>query len=230
MLRNMYRYGGLLLLAGAAILATPGSGSAQRGGGHGGGGHVGGARIGGGHFGGAHSGGRVGGFYHGGYRSGFYHRRYGSYPYYNNYLLYGGGYSGEDDYTDDAPFVLENTTTDSGYRGVSSEEYQAYAQPYTAYYPSTPPPADNTVHVSVNVPADAVVWFDRTRMTSTGSAREYQSPALTPGKRYTYEVRARWNDNGHEVTQTQKVAVTAGARVNVTFPSPTEARGTDVAR
>jgi uncharacterized protein (TIGR03000 family) len=79
---------------------------------------------------------------------------------------------------------------------------------------------DNTANVTVNVPADAQVWFDDNATTSTGGVRQYVSPPLTPGKGYTYEVRARWIDNGKEVTQTQQVEVRAGANVRVTFPAP----------
>jgi len=72
----------------------------------------------------------------------------------------------------------------------------------TSSYPDSYSPApaqlDTSVHVTVSVPADAEIWFQGTKMTATGSVREYQSPPLTPGHRYTYEVRARWNENGHE--------------------------------
>ena len=53
MIRQALSFGGLLLLAGATALATPGSALAQRGGG----GHAGGAHFGGAHFGGAGFGG-----------------------------------------------------------------------------------------------------------------------------------------------------------------------------
>jgi uncharacterized protein (TIGR03000 family) len=76
----------------------------------------------------------------------------------------------------------------------------------------------------VNVPAGAQLWFDGKATTTTGSIRQFDSPPLTPGSRYSYEVRARWNENGHEVTQTQQVEVSAGAYVNVQFPErPTKA-------
>jgi len=71
----------------------------------------------------------------------------------------------------------------------------------------------------VAVPADAEVWLDGTKTTSTGALREFTSPTLTPGQRYTYQVRARWHENGHEVTQTQKVTVSAGADVTIRFPA-----------
>jgi uncharacterized protein (TIGR03000 family) len=76
----------------------------------------------------------------------------------------------------------------------------------------------------LEVPAGARVTFDGTPTTSTGSVREYQSPPLTPGTRYTYELRASWNENGREMTQAQEVEVRAGAHVNVHFPAqPTKA-------
>jgi uncharacterized protein (TIGR03000 family) len=77
---------------------------------------------------------------------------------------------------------------------------------------------DTRAHVTVSVPADAEIWFNDTKTTVTGAIREYESPPLTPGDRYTYDVRARWNEDGHGVTQTQQVHVTAGNRVNVYFP------------
>jgi uncharacterized protein (TIGR03000 family) len=78
-------------------------------------------------------------------------------------------------------------------------------------------PADSTVHVTVRVPANAKLWFDGSTTTSTGAVREFQSPRLTPG-RYTYEIRARWTENGRAVTQTQNVTVSPGAHTTVDFP------------
>ena len=81
-------------------------------------------------------------------------------------------------------------------------------------------PSDATAHVTVNVPAGTQLWFNNVATTSAGPVRQFESPPLTPGLRYAYEVRARWTENGHEVTQTQQAAVTAGARVRVDFPAP----------
>jgi uncharacterized protein (TIGR03000 family) len=61
--------------------------------------------------------------------------------------------------------------------------------------------------------------------TTGGSVREFQSPPLTPGHRYPDDVRARWNENGQEMTQTQKVEVTAGTNVIVNFPVSAMAAG-----
>jgi uncharacterized protein (TIGR03000 family) len=84
--------------------------------------------------------------------------------------------------------------------------------------------SDTRAQITVSVPVDAEIWFEGSKTTSTGSVREFHSPPLTPGGRYPYEVRARWNENGHEVTQTQKVQVIAGTHVNMHFPlQPTNA-------
>jgi uncharacterized protein (TIGR03000 family) len=68
------------------------------------------------------------------------------------------------------------------------------------------------------VPANAEVWFEGAKTTSTGSVREYQSPPLSPG-RYTYHIRARWTENGRDITQTKNVTVSSGAHVTVEFPT-----------
>lgn len=203
MFRNVLSVGVIVLLAGAAVVMTPESGLAQHGGGHGGGGPFGGSfHPGGFHPGGFHPGG-FGGF--GGFHPGDFgvHNHFG-----RNY----------------APYY--------GYYGAAPSNYGSY--PFSDFYPyssssdaSSPgsdgsygnvTPTDTEAQVTVSVPADAEIWFMGTKMTATGSVREYQSPPLTPGSLYSYEVRARWNENGHEVTQTQRVEVTAGEHVNVHFP------------
>jgi uncharacterized protein (TIGR03000 family) len=229
MFRKALSFAGMLLLVGAAVLVTPGF-SQARGGGHGGGGHfggghIGGAHIGGAHIGGIHYGGYHGGIYHGGNYYGGYHSGYpyghdgyrhfypysSYYPYYVSYNYYYpySGYSGLYDYGA-SPYSSTNPDTSA------LVTPQAGTSQYQSFYPPTT--TDTNAHVTVKVPADAQLWFEGKATTSTGAVREFESPPLAPGRRYSYEVRARWNENGHEITQTQKVAVTAGARVNVEFP------------
>src|SRR5262249_60664467 len=92
----------------------------------------------------------------------------------------------------------------------------------TSPYPDSPSAApaqpDNRAHITVSVPAEAEVWFEGVKRPATGAVREYQSPPLTPGVQYTYDIRARWKENGQEVTQTQQVEVAAGTHVDVHFP------------
>jgi uncharacterized protein (TIGR03000 family) len=244
----MISYGGVLLLVGAAALATPNTGWAQRGGGgHGGGAHFGGAHFGGAHVGGARfGGGHIGGARVGGYRGGVYGNAYrfgGSRAYYHPNYLYGGygfypyyGFYGAYPYSYDTyPYASSGIDYGSGYTGLysgdplSDPSLYAFTNPpatgYQAYYPpataATTP--DLPAHLNVTVPADAQVWFNDKLMKTTGPTREFASPPLTPGIPYTYKVRARWTENGHEMTQRQQVQVAAGAHVNVTFPLPAKA-------
>jgi len=224
MLRKMVSYGGTLLLAGAVMLTTPAFGWAQRGGGHGGGGHGGGGHVGGGHFGGTHFGGthfggthfggtQFGGTHIGGFRGGLHRSGYRSY--------YGGYYY---PYYDTYPYAASTPAYDMGYSSSYPEDTRSYDDDYAGV---TPPPisyanADvapaSTALITVKVPAGAEVWFDGTKMKTTGLVREYESPALTPDSQYTYEIQARWNENGHEMRQTQQINIAAGSHVNVSFP------------
>jgi uncharacterized protein (TIGR03000 family) len=219
MFRKAFSFGVTLLLTGAVALATPGLGLAQRGGGHGGGGHGGGHFASGGHYGGGFGGAR-----YGGYRGGFYPGggRYGSYG-------YGYGYGYPYSY-DTAPYAWSSPTDDSGYSGsygsVTADGTPSAAPPVSNYQTFYPPVTDTLAHLTLKLPADAQVWVQNTLMTSTGPVRQFNSPPLTAGRPYTYEVRAAWNENGHEVTQTQQVGVTAGAYVEVDFPVRPETAGT----
>ena len=252
MFRKLYSVGGTLLLAGAAFFAVPGSGWAQHGGGHGGGGHVGGAHFGGGHVGGAHFGGYGGGFHNYGYHP-YSHYGYHPYHHYGFYGLYGYPYySGYYPFSYDYyPYsgtyadVGSGLTYNSGYYGLYAGGTPSYPDGYTApaasYQTYSLPGAgqsdvianaltgtgqpDTIAHVIVKVPNGARVWFDDTPTKSTGSTREFDSPPLTPGQRYGYAIRARWNENGQDVTQTQQVDVSAGAHVNVSFPLPPKTAG-----
>jgi uncharacterized protein (TIGR03000 family) len=245
MFRRVLTVGGLLVLSGAVVLSTAGTGWARGGGG-----------FGGAHFGGFHGGvGHYGG-YHGGYWGGYHaygYRGYGNRGYYPGYgynrsffyndgaPLYSGGYpqyydSYEPSYSD-YPYstngVYDNT-------GLGPESAQPEGDVYnagpvvrpgdfvgTAGYQSFygPAPARAPAAVTVNVPARADLWFDGAETRATGAVRDFQSPPLTSGQRYSYEVRARWNENGHTVTQTQQVDVRAGARVSVRFPAPPKTSG-----
>jgi uncharacterized protein (TIGR03000 family) len=219
MVRKSVSYGATLLLIGAVMFATPAFGWAQRGG-RGGGGHFGGGHIGGGHIAGGHfGGGNFGGARIGGFRGGLNHfgsPRYG-YGYY-------GGYGSYYPYYDAYPYAGSSPAYDLGYYGDTrsiDDNYVDVIPPpiiYQASYGNTDIARDTTAHLTVEAPADAVVWFDGTKMKTPGSLREYQTPTLTPGSQYTYEVRARWNENGREVTQTQEINIAAGSRVNVHFP------------
>jgi uncharacterized protein (TIGR03000 family) len=84
------------------------------------------------------------------------------------------------------------------------------------------PPIDRVAHIAVRAVADAEIWFGTQKTRQTGALREFVSPPLTPGQDYTYEVRARWTDDGKEMVQTRRITVSAGAwkTLDFTIPAP----------
>jgi len=200
MFRRLFSMGGAILLAGAVIVLMAQPAQAQRRGGSRGGGGFGG----GGWYGGGYRGG-----YFGGYRDGFYGSRpfygssYGS-PYYDGYRGYGwtSGWS---------PGYYTTPSYSMPYQDVTP----SYSSGYT---PEAAPATNTTAHVSVRAPANARVWIGGWETPNTGAMREFDSPPLTPGKQYSYEVKASWEENGRTVTQTQEVDVSAGANARAVFP------------
>jgi uncharacterized protein (TIGR03000 family) len=161
---------------------------------------------------GFHDGFPHGGFFHGGFfGSGF----YGYYPGY--WYSYGYPY----DYGYSSTYVYPSTT----YVVPQTYVYPDYSD-YTPPAPldgatSVPPvtvPSTASAVVTVVVPDNAEVWFNDTRTRSTGPVRTFDTPPLGPGRQYSYDVKASWQENGRTVTQTQDVAVSPGARVTVRFP------------
>jgi uncharacterized protein (TIGR03000 family) len=213
MFRTAHTLGGILVLSVAAVLVTPGLSQAQRGGGHSSGAHVGGyhgaVHVGGYHAGAYHNGYHYGDSrYYGGYR--YPYAYYGYRPYYGSYGYYPYLYDTYPSYDNGAaPLYYGN----ANYGTQSSDAYQAF------YPPPAVIPTDTSALINLTVPADAEIWFDDTKTTSTGTARQFNSPPLTAGK-HSYEIRARWRENGREVTQTQQVEVTPSAHVSVSFPVP----------
>jgi uncharacterized protein (TIGR03000 family) len=78
----------------------------------------------------------------------------------------------------------------------------------------------NTALVHVMVPApDARVSFDNhvIQQQQGMQQRTYISPPLESGSKYTYTIRATWNENGKQVTHERKVHVQPGHEVTVNF-------------
>jgi uncharacterized protein (TIGR03000 family) len=215
MFRTAHTLGGILVLSVAAVLVTPGHSHARGGGGHYRGAHVGGyhgaVHFGGYHAGAYHSGYHYGdGRYYGGYRYPYAH--YGYRPYYGSYGYYPYLYNTYPSYDYGAAPVSYGNAT---YGTQSSDAYQAF------YPPPTVIPSDTSAHVTVTVPEGGEIWFDGTATSSTGTVRQFNSPPLTSGN-HSYEIRARWNEHGREVTQSQRVVVTPGAHVTASFPAPSK--------
>ena len=176
----------------------------------GGGGHE-SHSSGGEHRGGEHRGGESrGGDWRGGGWGGYYggYGGYGYYPYggfgrglWGGYPYYGRSYGG---YYDSYPY----------YNDYSAPSYGVPS--YSAPMANAPAPLpDNAALIDVRVPGNAEVWIDDQKTNQTGSMREFVTPALNPGQEYSYDIRARWTENGQPVERDRKVTFHAGDRLAV---------------
>jgi uncharacterized protein (TIGR03000 family) len=68
----------------------------------------------------------------------------------------------------------------------------------------------STALVVAHMPEDAQIWFEDTPTQQRGTLRQFVSPPLTPGKRYTYTVRLQWHEDGQWVSQVHSFPVHAG--------------------
>jgi uncharacterized protein (TIGR03000 family) len=99
----------------------------------------------------------------------------------------------------------------------------------SSLYPATPvdqsdyatlqaPASDNRAQLQVRVPSpNALVYFDGTQMTQTGTVRDFVTPPLTPGRDYSFNIRMV-DGGGQPVNQT--VIVRAGGQQTVDFTGP----------
>jgi uncharacterized protein (TIGR03000 family) len=90
------------------------------------------------------------------------------------------------------------------------------------YMPSYQPGAGNpqirSASVQVAVPApDAELWFNGAKTQTLGLKREFTTPDLPAGQTFTYEVRARWMQEGKQFDQTRTLTVSAGSQSGVVF-------------
>ena len=89
-------------------------------------------------------------------------------------------------------------------------------QGYRSYYRvPTPDAPAGTVLLNVQVPQNAKVWIDGAPTTSTGTSRSFVTPPLTPGREFTYEVKAQWTEGTQQVTRTRRIPVQAGRAVDI---------------
>jgi uncharacterized protein (TIGR03000 family) len=82
--------------------------------------------------------------------------------------------------------------------------------------------SEKSARVVVRVPEDARLEFEGVTMPQTGRIRSFVTPALLPGQRYHYDVRAVWQEDGRTVVHERKVNVYGGEKAEVDFLSPEE--------
>lgn len=98
--------------------------------------------------------------------------------------------------------------------------YYGYA-PAPSYQPAPQAAPSNTATVRLVVPADAQVRFDQRETKQSGTDRLFETPPLTPGSDYYYQVTVRWQDgDGKEVVQTRTLRVRANETSTLDFTTP----------
>ncbi len=148
--------------------------------------------------------GSLGGY--GGYGGG-----YGGYG--GGYGGYGGGYGG-DGY---GGYGAYSNMGNDPYYGAGYDPYvtppstSLYQDPFAPSATASATQSDMTTHIKVIVPdPNAEVTVNGMKTDTKGTVREFQSPALEPG-RYTYEILATWKENGQAKTKIEKVSVVPGS-------------------
>lgn len=71
------------------------------------------------------------------------------------------------------------------------------------------------VTIATNLPANAELWIEGTKIADAGGARSYVSPPIAVGREFTYTLRVRLPGNAGSADQTRKVNVVAGDTVAV---------------
>jgi uncharacterized protein (TIGR03000 family) len=125
----------------------------------------------------------------------------------------------------------------------SPSSYAMMPQNYVSFYPPNFPhgsPAvgsttgttgtanPNQALIEVRVPdSNAQVWFDGDATQQQGTDRLFTSPPLQPGKRYHYDVKAKWTQGDRTVERTRTVHIQPGQHVTVDFASDEANRDRD---
>jgi uncharacterized protein (TIGR03000 family) len=130
-------------------------------------------------------------------------------PTYSGYSGYAPTYSGTSGYN----YVPSTTYVNPGILSAANPPVDSSRE--SLYY--APETLDNTARLRILLPANAKVWVGGHETGQSGSDREFTSPPLTPGKAYTYEVKARWMVSGEPREQTRKVTVHANQTTTVDF-------------
>ncbi len=73
------------------------------------------------------------------------------------------------------------------------------------------------VSLSMAVPADAEIWLEGVKTTSTGTLRQFQTPALKTGQDYILNVRVRFRRNNQDVDESRAIRVRAGDNLRLDY-------------
>jgi uncharacterized protein (TIGR03000 family) len=75
---------------------------------------------------------------------------------------------------------------------------------------------ENRVMLNIQAPAGANLWISDVFVGQGGSSRQFVSPPLENGRTYTYDIKARWMQDGREMTSTRTLEF-QGGQTNLSF-------------
>jgi uncharacterized protein (TIGR03000 family) len=104
----------------------------------------------------------------------------------------------------------------------NSSSYYYNASGYGVAASASPDASLATARIILRVPADASVYFDDEPTRQSSSERVFDTPPLSVGKDYTYNVRVEVIRQGTVHRTTRSVDVQAGRTVTVDFPDPSD--------
>jgi uncharacterized protein (TIGR03000 family) len=88
---------------------------------------------------------------------------------------------------------------------------------------SAPAPSADTARITVRLPAEARLYIDGNLVPLTSDTRTFSTPALERGRRYFYTMRMEIDRDGQPASESRRVIVAAGERVDVNFNTPATA-------
>jgi uncharacterized protein (TIGR03000 family) len=162
----------------------------------------------------------------GGVGLGFGYGYYG-YPYYG-YPYYGGYPAGYPDYGPAGyPYAAYSGATPppvppaGGPVGPVASPGSAASALNISIPPIPGQAIDTDVTLIIRSNPDATIWINGVKTTQTGARREFTSSGLTPGRTYTFDVRAQWGGaDGRALDLHRRVPVQAGERRSIDFTQP----------
>jgi uncharacterized protein (TIGR03000 family) len=121
---------------------------------------------------------------------------------------YGSGYYGSGYYG--SPYY-----SSSYYR---TSNYSYPSQDTSAYFSGDMNTArgENRVMLNIQAPAGANLWISDVFVGQGGSSRQFVSPPLENGRTYTYDIKARWMQDGREMTSARTLEF-QGGQTNLSF-------------
>jgi uncharacterized protein (TIGR03000 family) len=107
----------------------------------------------------------------------------------------------------------------SPYYGSSYYSGYSYPNQYTSMYFSgdmNTARAENRVMLNIQAPAGATLWISDVFVGQGDSNRQFISPPLENGRKYVCDVKARWMQDGREMTSTGTLEF-QGGQTNLSF-------------